>query len=200
MIGVYAFKHKDGPVYVGATIDIERRRVSHLRSLFRGSHKCKQFQGKWDSSKEADWEFVFLESCSIEELKSVENSWMQAFQHRLLNSYKKSYGEGGRRHTLETRLKMSASAREKILRDGPNVPSQQARKKLSEKAKEQHRLGILGGHTISDEGKKRLHESSKKNWENGTPKWFKLKHTEETKARMREAQQLRRQREKESHS
>lgn len=64
----------------GAYKDFEGRRVEHLRALRIGRHFNKHLQRAWDKYGEASFEFEILGRCSPDEVKELEQYWLDGLQ------------------------------------------------------------------------------------------------------------------------
>lgn len=114
--GVYAlvFHTQNGELlYIGSTIDSFRRRLERHRSNFRkGTSHSARLQQLWDIHK--SFEFRILEICQDKaSVRERENFHIQnASYGALINSGPALPGVySGRKHTQETRKKMSESAK-----------------------------------------------------------------------------------------
>lgn len=78
MCGVYQIKNKvDGKVYVGSSVNIERRWKSHISELNKGCHNNAHLQNAWNKYGENVFEFSILELTTREDLRSRENYYLQ---------------------------------------------------------------------------------------------------------------------------
>lgn len=115
MIGIYAITcTANGRVYIGSSLRIEKRWGEHRQSLRRGCHRNPHIQRAWKKYGESAFEFSVLIECHAEDLLDMEQSTLDA---------QKLYGPvfnigddcdapaRGRKHTPETRAKISAAAR-----------------------------------------------------------------------------------------
>jgi group I intron endonuclease len=123
-------------MYVGQSVNIERRLSVHKAKLRHQNHWNKHLQASWNLNGEESFAFKILEKCSEELLSKVERLWIEK-----LNLCDNSQGfnltdggEGGRM-TPEVRKKMSEKAKgRKGYWTGKVIP-EEARKKMSEAAK-----------------------------------------------------------------
>lgn len=122
MVGIYKITSPSGKIYVGQSIDIDRR-VSYYRRL-----KCAGQSKLYASLKKYGWDshkFEIICECRKEELNDLEVSYIGFY-----NSFNSAIGlnlqSGGaiRLHTTETKLKISTANRGRIL-------SAETRRKLS---------------------------------------------------------------------
>lgn len=76
--GVYLIRcSESGKVYVGQTVDLERRKRDHIRSLRKGEHHNGYLQRAFDKYGEGAFEFSVLQECTIAELDSAETTWIR---------------------------------------------------------------------------------------------------------------------------
>ena len=62
MIGIYAIRNtKNGKMYIGESIDIEKRWKSHQEDLDNGNHHSYKLQEDYDKSKSKEFRFFVLE-------------------------------------------------------------------------------------------------------------------------------------------
>lgn len=110
MIGIYKITNlADNKIYVGQSIDIEKRWKTHIRELNKGIHHNIKLQNAWNKYGENCFLFEILEECSEHELNSKESFWIKE-----LDSYNRGYnldlgGNGirGYKHTSEELAKMT---------------------------------------------------------------------------------------------
>ncbi len=69
-VGIYALVFKDNSTYIGQSLDISKRRTTHLRSLKNNTHHNKLVQGKFN--KFGIPEFIIIEECSESLLNQKE--------------------------------------------------------------------------------------------------------------------------------
>lgn len=81
MIGIYKITNlKNNKVYIGLSIDIERRWRNHLRSLDKGTHTNFFLQRDYSLLEDKDLlEFEVIEECSSEELADREIYWIEFY-------------------------------------------------------------------------------------------------------------------------
>ena len=154
--GVYMIKNSiSDECYIGSSRDIVRRIRAHLSELRQGIHHSHQLQVTWDKYGAAPLRFRVVEIVeNIEDLTKRENAAFALY----LPTYNISPNAEanpmlGRRHTEESRAKMSAS---KI-----GQPSGMKGKKLSEDAKRKISLARTG--TPNPSAKRPRTEAEKQN-------------------------------------
>lgn len=118
--GVYAIVNlKNGKVYVGSSLAVRGRLLAHRSYLRRGVHDNQILQRAWDKYGERAFRFDLLQRCGPEATAAREQRWM-----RRLNSTDRRYGYNiclfagagamkGRKHTAESRAKMSENRKGK---------------------------------------------------------------------------------------
>jgi DNA-directed RNA polymerase specialized sigma24 family protein len=116
-------------VYIGSSINIRKRKNSHLSELRRGIHQNSMLQNAYNKYGENNMIFTVILECEPESLLIYEEE-----QIRTHNSYhegfnlveKPSYNMLGYKHTEQTRTKMS-SARKELGRVSGCLTEQQVR-------------------------------------------------------------------------
>ena len=155
MIGIYKITSPSGKIYVGQSIDIERRFVSYKN--LNGVRGQKALQNSFFKHGVDSHIFEILEECSIEELNNLERYYQEFYdvlKHGLNCKLTKSNDKSGL---------IPEKIREKISKSHIGIkPNLQTRLKMSESAKnrakrtytEEHKLKI----SIGNKGKKRTKE------------------------------------------
>lgn len=207
--GIYQIKnHLDGKRYVGSAVSFQKRWQNHLSALRRGQHDNHHLQHAFDKYGKSAFIFSVLER--VEDTSQL----IPREQHHIdmLNpEYNISPIAGstlGRRHSLETRRKISEATKGRFF-------SEETRRKLSEALmgrwlSEEHRRNLIGernhnyGKHRSEETRKKIsvtqrgkHVSAKSRRKMSESHKGK-RHSEETKRKMSDAQTRRRHREKEA--
>lgn len=107
MLGIYAIIHRPtNRQYVGQSNNIPKRFSQHRKALNRGIHYNPKLQRAWNQYGEAEFEFVVLEQCEADKLTEREQSYIDQKPWFNLALYADA-GMRGRKHTDETRAKMS---------------------------------------------------------------------------------------------
>lgn len=108
-IGIYRIFDREGREYVGSSEDLPRRRREHFNSLRNGTHKNILLQRAFDKYGEEFLDFEILLLCE----KSRLNDYEQTVLDNVKTHYNISKNVGapmrGRKHSTETRQKMSKS-------------------------------------------------------------------------------------------
>lgn len=168
--GIYKITNKEnGKFYVGSAQNLRRRKNSHLNCLKRGVHDNEHLQRSYDKYGIDSFDFSIIELCEIDALLEREQYYLD--QYFGLNecynmSRYASHPMKGRKHTKETREKMSASAKgkpktvsqiEKM--KGDNNPSK--RKEVRDKISKNHQ-SKKEGYISASKGKKHSSEAKQK--------------------------------------
>jgi group I intron endonuclease len=75
--GIYKITQgSTGKVYVGSSVDIEKRIRAHFSTLKRGSHFNYKMQQAYSGTSETDFVWEVLECCSIGDMIEKENFWI----------------------------------------------------------------------------------------------------------------------------
>jgi group I intron endonuclease len=80
--GVYAIKHNvlGGSAYVGSSVNIRSRLMSHRSNLRRGKHPCRELQAAWNANCEQSFAYSILEYVPETALSDRENHWINAMK------------------------------------------------------------------------------------------------------------------------
>jgi group I intron endonuclease len=109
MTGIYQIKHTESDrCYVGSSVNIDKRWREHRSQLRRNLHHSPYLQRTWNKYGPLSFEFVVLESCSVANLISREQAFIDA-THPVFNTALVA-GQSpmlGRTHSMETRQILS---------------------------------------------------------------------------------------------
>lgn len=73
--GIYALVNREnGKRYVGRSVDLEKRRKTHLWALKNGRHANNHLQRAWNQGQRFD--FVILEKCPVDQCNEREIYWI----------------------------------------------------------------------------------------------------------------------------
>lgn len=139
MIGIYLIKNiLNNKVYIGSSVNVERRFQEHLRALRRNKHFNRKFQFSFNKNGESNFEFKILKELNeISNLEEIETLYI-----RLYKSFDYSNGYNtlivgssplGIKRSEETKLNMSKAQKGRII-------TEEARIKIS---------NTLKGHTYN---------------------------------------------------
>ncbi len=184
-MGVYCIqieKENYWQSYVGVSQNIEKRWRTHKTLLNSNYHHNKYLQNSWNKHQESDFEFHILEEIDCyNKLYDIEKEYASTFGYGDLKLCfnigtpgEKSSGMLGKKHTDETKRKMSEAQR--------GEKNHMFGKKLSE----EHRQKIkeaLTGKKHTEETKRKISEAQQGEKNHN----FGKKLSEETKQKMSEA-------------
>ncbi len=109
--GIYTITNTvNGKMYVGFSIDVEKRWKTHIMQLNAKEHNNTRLQRAWNKYGGKSFEFELLVECANKFLRSEENYWCN-----LLDTHNKIYGYniqptspyGNPLHSLETKQKIA---------------------------------------------------------------------------------------------
>lgn len=178
IIGIYKITSPTGRIYIGQSIDCERRKTNYKWGASKNQPRIHYsiLKHGWDNHK-----FEIIHQCEEEELNDLESYYIELYQSFNMeyglnlqsggNTYKwsdesrekASESHKGKLHTEEEKKKMSESNKGRIF-------SEEHRKNISEAAKKRT------GQKHSDETKKKISKSGKGKHHH--------KHSEEAKKKM----------------
>lgn len=86
-VGIYKIQNMlNGKIYVGQSVDIEKRWSTHRAELKNNYHHNVHLQSAWNKYGEENFEFSIVEECNIDQLDQYEIYWISKF-----NSYENGY-------------------------------------------------------------------------------------------------------------
>lgn len=167
--GIYKISNKvNGKVYVGKSIDIERRYREHFNDL-KNNKDTTYLQRAWNKYGEENFEFSILKECQSEELRCWEEYYIEL--HESCNREKgynlKYISEGVEYHSEETKQKL------REINLGKKA-SEETKQKMSESRKgerhwlhnkhlsEEHKRNLsksLKGRSLSDDMRRKVNEN-----------------------------------------
>jgi group I intron endonuclease len=81
MTGIYCIENKvNGKLYVGSSLDIEKRFRKHLADLKECKHHSRHLQRAWNEYTPVTFDFVILELSTREDLLQREQYWLTLLQ------------------------------------------------------------------------------------------------------------------------
>lgn len=113
-VGIYKVTNLiDGKVYIGQTVNYNKRRRSHRSHLRNGKHHNEHLQRAFDKYGEEFFAIELLTCCKREDLDSLEQRYIKEYDSCNHNKgYNMMYGgQEYRTFTKEVRTKMSRSAK-----------------------------------------------------------------------------------------
>lgn len=109
-VGIYKITNTiDGKIYIGQTVNYEKRKTRHLNSLKNGNHHNEHLQKSFNKYGEDQFKIELIQECKSEELDELEKLYIKDLNACDCN---KGYNmmHGGqiyREFTKEVRMKMS---------------------------------------------------------------------------------------------
>jgi len=89
MQGIYSIScTQEDRVYIGSSIDIDRRWGEHRRRLNAQTHHCNQLQEAWDAYGDESFSFGVVELC--DNLVLAEQYWLDKHSHHCYNTSTKA--------------------------------------------------------------------------------------------------------------
>lgn len=200
--GIYRIVSPSGKEYIGSAKSFNRRFAKHRHELKKSIHHCKPLQSAANKYGIGALEFEILLVCKIEDLIFYEQLLIDALKPRY-NMCKKAGSALGLKRSAETCKKLSDA--NKLWVRTPEIRAAMSAGRKGMKLSEEHRNAIASGNrgkTMSEEakrkigdgnrGRKRTAEQIKQMSESRKGK----KPSEEIKQKLRVAQALRRERER----
>jgi group I intron endonuclease len=200
MKGIYKITSPSDKVYIGQSIDIERRFRYYKRIACKEQVKIYNSFLKYGVDAHI---FEILELCETQDLNNRERYYQDLYDsvaNGLNLLYVKSeHFNGG--HSEESKKKISESLKGRVFSDEHKykIGLNNSRRGMSDETKEKHRLGRLGKkaspETIAKQILKRLgskrSEETKRKMSESAKKVIKKPISEETRAKMSESQKKR---------
>lgn len=153
LTGIYSINNLiNNKKYIGQSTDINARWYNHKYCLNNNRHSNDCLQKAWNKYGEKNFEFTILEICSEEKLDEREQFYIKEL-NTLCRGNGYNLDSGGnlhKSHSIETREKMSRSARGRTC-------SEETKKKIS-----QNRKGEMCGSKHFAYGKKLSNEQKEK--------------------------------------
>lgn len=119
MIGIYKIENLiNGKVYIGQSIDIEKRWRVHKTELNNNKRVGSHLQNAWNKYEEENFKFEVIEECLKEELNKKEKYWIAYYKNNAYGVYNLTDGgDGIKNPDILTRYKMSIARLGKPLSD-----------------------------------------------------------------------------------
>lgn len=119
--GVYVIRNVvNGKVYVGSSIDVQKRYREHFGALRRGDHRCEGLQRAWQKYSSDVFIFEVAEFCDVEDLIVREQLWidnLKAADSRFgYNSRAVAESNYGTHRSEETKRKIGDAHRGKLVK------------------------------------------------------------------------------------
>ena len=144
--GIYKIQSriKSERIYIGSTVDINRRWRSHIIALRKNKHHSKKLQRHYIKYQESDLQFSILLRCEKEDLLKMEQYFLDVY-HPYFNNSKKAGNCMGVKHSKATRIKYSKAKKGKKYFLGKHH-SEDTRDKMRKPKSLRHRLCLSLAH------------------------------------------------------
>lgn len=158
MIGIYKITNiKNKKMYIGKSIEIEKRWENHIRKLNNGKHENDHLQKSWNKYKEKNFKFEVIKECPEKELDKNEILLIKKLEtYKPEYGYNKTMGGDGCSPNEETKAMISNSLKGHQGWFKNKKHSIQARLKMSKAMK---------GIKRTEENKEKISQSVKNLWE-----------------------------------
>lgn len=153
MIGIYQITSSvDNKIYIGSSIDIERRWKRHLSQLINNTHSNILLQRIYDKYGEKNLKFSILLQCERDILKQIEQQFLDQNPNSLNINRHASGGDiiSNHPHKTEIRQRQITGTRKAALKED-------LRRKRKENGKRLYPNGLITKH--SEETKRKMRES-----------------------------------------
>jgi len=162
MQGIYQIRNTaNGKIYIGSSVDIERRWMEHEIRLNKNSHPNPHLQSSWNKYGEENFVFEVIEDVLRNEYLLVREQWFLDNIIRWGIDYniarKTSDVMRGRTHSDESKRKMSESRSGENHRMFGKHHSDETKRKISESLSGEN--NPMFGKSHSDETKRKMSES-----------------------------------------
>ena len=106
MIGIYAIRNtKNSKMYIGESIDIEKRWNNHQEDLDNGNHHSYKLQSEWDKSRNNQFRFFVLEEFIFPFATKLDSAKLQLILYCREYYYMKKYKSKSQGYNVEVTLK-----------------------------------------------------------------------------------------------
>ena len=113
--GIYAITHQpSGKIYIGSSVNIERRWGDHRKRLRAGTHHSRHLQSAWNKYGEPAFTFDLLLECDVSKLHSIEQVAITEFAPEFNMTDCVDAPMRGRKHSAETKAKLVAARARQI--------------------------------------------------------------------------------------
>lgn len=142
----------DGKIYVGQSVNPNKRKTDHFRALRKGVHHNAHLQRAWNKYGEDAFEFNILENCTDDKLNDNEIWWISYFDstNRDKGYNLESGGNSGYTVSEETRAKFIGENNPMYGKCGELAPNYG--KSVSDETKQKIREARLGSSEIDEWG------------------------------------------------
>jgi len=194
--GIYTITSSSGKRYIGSSVNIHQRWVSHKRHLVKGTHHCQPLQRAWSKYGPGGFVFSVLERVDqVDLLFAREEEYLQKEKPEY-NTNPHARGSRGRVYTDEQRARMSIylSGQKRSPEVCAAMSARYRGRVMSEESKEKKRRAMLGkvyppevrqkvsealrGHAVSDAAKQKMRDARLAYWSSDAGQQRKLEMAE----------------------
>lgn len=113
---------KNGKVYIGQSVEIEKRKGRHFRELKDGKHHNIHLQRAFDKYGEGSFEHIIIEKCSKDKLDEREKFWISFYNS---NDYNFGYNQdsGGQEGKIMNEDSRQRIGQSRIYPNGCDTPN-----------------------------------------------------------------------------
>jgi len=126
--GIYAILGPGPRIYIGQSVDVDRRTIEHKKSLRKGKHQSAYLQNAFNCHGEASFHWITLAKVDAEDkdlITALEQEYMDKFRPILYNLAPAAGSLLGFKHSEETKKKIGAKHKNKVV-------SEETRRLMSE--------------------------------------------------------------------
>lgn len=111
-IGIYKIENLiNGSIYIGQSIDIEKRWSTHISILNQNNHYNAHLQNAWNKYGSENFKFSIVEECKQFELNDREIYWIDKYDS-FINGYNLTHGGGNTEAFSKSVIQFDMSGKE----------------------------------------------------------------------------------------
>lgn len=120
--GVYQIRNTlDGKVYIGSSVNLDKRLPEHRRKLTSGRHSSPHLQSAWDKYGASNFVFEKLLVCSDKDILFYEQRMIDGYEamnpERGYNKRLVAKSNAGMKHSEETKRRVSEGMKGRVFSD-----------------------------------------------------------------------------------
>ena len=143
--GIYKILFPSGKRYIGSSKNLPVRIMQHLTSLSKNNHVNRFLQAEYNNYSGCGISFSIIETCSEADLLKIEQVYLNSIKPELNISMTAGTNDSAKGISNETREKMSAAAKKRVVSAGTRKKMSDSRKAIIAKGDsgEMKRLSVL---------------------------------------------------------